>query len=189
MIEDRLTEVISDNNIDICKKCVYFTRDNDPLDQTNSCGNCSYHNDFCFTFNYCDHFKSKIDLNNFIKNDKNQTYNIALITSDKKYFYFKGLKPISYNTVEYSDGIELVFSIPEINIYQLPITRTFIDNKEKNNCSYIDYIVSKEDNEKELKELLIKSCLHEIDIYLGELEKEKEKYRNNYIKLSKYLIN
>ena len=59
-IEDRLTETLLHKDIDICGTCKYFKRKNDPLDFTKSAGDCSKHNLFVFSFNYCKNYEENL---------------------------------------------------------------------------------------------------------------------------------
>lgn len=131
---------------------------------------------------------------------EDQTFSIALIkyknnefhSPDYEIYYLKNIKPISKETLYWPDTMinewDLVFNTSEIIGFNTNVHSRCILKKSVDVFFGYSLIVSTEDNEKELKEILIKYQMHEIEERLNDIEEEKRKFKKTYSKLSKYLI-
>lgn len=131
---------------------------------------------------------------------EDQTFSMALIkyknnefhSPDYEIYYLKNIKPISKETSYWLDTMvnewDLVFNTFEIIGFNANVHSRCILKKSVDSFFGYSLIVSTEDNEKELKEILIKYQIHEIEKRLNNIEEEKRKFKKTYLKLSKYLI-
>ena len=190
-MEDRLTDLLTGKNVDCCGKCRYFEKSDDPLDHTKSFGHCNYLKsedekmEGVFKHEYCENFSP---LNPYSNDTK---FYIALFKDeDKSYHYFKEIEPSDFEKAYYSEqenDANLLFNIPELDIYCIQNTTYYIDNKLPN-CIYgCSYIISTEDNEQELKDRLVKYILHRLEENIKQYEEWLKETRDDYTFYSKFL--
>ena len=196
-MENRLIDLITGKNVDCCGKCRYFEKDDDAL-QTKSFGYCNYLNyeDIStdelsegdekagvFSHEYCENFSPLNPYNN------DQVFYIALF-KDKSYYYFKYAKPNDFERYpcgKKDDEVNLIFDLPTLKISNLQATSYLIDNKLPNSIHDCSYVISMEDNELELKDILVKYILHKLEENIQYYENELKETRSDYTFYSKFL--
>lgn len=130
---------------------------------------------------------------------KDQRFSIALIkyndgfySPDHEIHYLRNVKPNSKDFQYWPDTNvnewNIYFDTSEIIGFDLPVHSRMIFKKAVDSVLTYAFIVSTEDNELELKEILIKHQMHSIEERLNDIEEEKRKFKELYSKLSKHLI-
>jgi len=194
-MEDRLKDLIVGKNVDCCGKCRHFEKDDDAL-QTKSFGNCIYYlkdldgddeGGECgvFSHEYCENFSP---LNPYSKDTK---FYISLFKNeDRSYHYLKDVKPIDFQKDpcgtygKRKNDISLLFDISDCIINA---TTYQIDNKLPDNIFGCTYIISTEDKEQELKDILVKYILHKLEENIKQYEEWLKETRDDYTFYSKFL--
>ena len=185
-IKDRLSEILTGKKVNCCFKCQNFKIGNDSLDFTGSFGDCIKLNENVFGHQYCEEF---IPANPF---NKDQNFYIALFTNDQKFYYIKNIKPVDFEQFNFGKGdedeqINVYFEIPELNLDSIQCSVMAIKNKTPNSIMICDYVISTEDNEDELKKILISYILDSLKLRFDYLNTELEKIKSEYLNYEKYL--